>query len=431
MEERSAVPRLSFLITGALLPLILFLYAIFLLIYLKGIPFRGFFAALAALKKEKRGERSPFQAVTLALAGTLGVGNMVGVAAALKEGGAGVLFWMWLSCLAAMVVKYAEIVLSIRKKRHALEGSGATSYMPRWAGVCFCALCLLCAFSVGCALQTKAFADALSSGVKSSLRPTLALLSGVLLCLPLGAALFKKGTSIPRLTLWLVPLMSLLYVLLCTGVLLSNTGSLLPALKAILTSPFSLKSATLGGSATLFTALRLGVVRGILSNEAGCGTAPFAYSDAPEKSARAQGTLGMVEVAFDTLFLCTLTGLSLLVYPESLEAATAIDALLTAFSSVFGSAAKPLLTLSLYFFALATLLCWSFYGKQCIGFLFKHRRATPIFSLLFGAVVIFAPLIPEGVILSVADLTITSMTLINLTFLFFHRKELQSRSPSS
>lgn len=407
------------------MPLILFLCALFLLIYLKGVPFRGFFSLLAALKKEKRGERSPFQAVTLALAGTLGVGNMVGVAAALKEGGAGVLFWMWLSCLAAMVVKYAEIVLSIRKKRQFPAGSGATCYMPRWAGGCFCALCLLCSLSVGCALQTGAFADALSSGVKSNLRSALALLSGILLCLPLSTALFQKGTSIPRLTLWLVPLMSLLYVLLCIGVLLSNAGSLLPALKAILTSPFSLKSAALGGSATLFTALRLGVVRGILSNEAGCGTAPFAYSDAPEKSARAQGTLGMVEVAFDTLFLCTLTGLTLLVCPKSLEAPTAIDTLLTAFSSVFGRAAKPLLTLSLYFFALATLLCWSYYGQKCLSNLFPKKKTALLFYPLFCLAVLLSPLLKEETVLAIADPTVTLMTLLNLLFLFKNRTVLR------
>ena len=152
--------RFNTLLSGVLLPAVLALCALFFLIYLKGAPFFTFFSDLRGLGASKRSV-APIKAACLALAGTLGVGNMVGVAAAIKEGGAGVLFWMWVSSFAAMVVKYAEIKLSIRRRIAGKEGfeGGAMYYMPHACGVCFALLCLICAFSVGGGMQSSAFSS--------------------------------------------------------------------------------------------------------------------------------------------------------------------------------------------------------------------------------------------------------------------------------
>ena len=418
--------RFNTLLSGILLPAALALCALFFLIYLKGAPFSTFLSDLRGLGASKRSASAPIKGACLALAGTLGVGNMVGVAAAIKEGGAGVLFWMWVSSFAAMVVKYTEIKLSIRHRVAGKEGfeGGAMYYMPHACGVCFALLCLICAFSVGGGMQSSAFC-ALFAGGRQGAGILFPLAAGVLLCLPLSAVLFMGKGRISDLTAWLVPLMSLLYLFLCLGVLIRYRKALPAAFTQILSSAFRPQSALLGGGAGLLTTLRLGVVRVILSNEAGCGTAPMAHSAYGSEHAGAQGALGAVEVAFDTLFLCTLTGLCLLVYPQCLQADSGMGALLHVFVSVFGRGARPLLAIAIYFFALATLLCWSFYGRRCLSFLFKEKKTDRIFDLLFLLAVLICPFLKEEWVLAVADPTIASMTLLNLFFLFVHRRRLR------
>lgn len=412
---------------GIVLPAVLLFSAIFFLIYMKGAPFRTLLTDLRDLRNKREEGQSPLKAVTLALAGTLGVGNLVGVAAALLEGGAGVLFWMWLSCPAAMVVKYAEIKLCMQHRVKTPRGwlGGAMYYMPPWAGRLFAALCLACAFSVGCAMQSGAFANALIATTHPPLPRLCALLCGALLCLPLAVALFCSR-RISDLTVWLVPAMSLLYFFLCLAVLIAYRQNLCCALTEIIRGAFYPKSALLGTGTGIFTALRLGVVRGILSNEAGCGTAPMAHGGSSAKSSSGQGALGVVEVAFDTLFLCTLTGLCLLVCPKELlfGASGAIAALLAVFTSIFGASAKLLLAVAIYFFAIATLLCWSFYGKSCLSFLFRGKKTDKIFYVVFCIATFLSPLLNEEAVLAFADPVIAAMTLLNLFFIFRRRREL-------
>lgn len=369
------------------------------------------------------------RAVALALAGTLGVGNLVGVAAALLEGGAGVLFWMWLSCFASMVMKFTEIKLGMAYRQVTKQGNfqgGAMFYMSKKAGRIFALLCLLCSLTVGCAMQSSAFAGAILGKTACGFP---GLLAGALLLLPLAAALYKGKSRLFDLTALIVPLMSALYIFLCMILLIHHRTALPQALFSVFKNAFYPKSALLGGGVSIFTVLRLGIVRGILSNEAGCGTAPMAHGTSGAESSDGQGALGMVEVAFDTLLLCSLTGLCLLVCPSSLEETSGISALIHAFSSVFGGLAKPLLSLSIYFFAIATLLCWAFYGRQCLSFLFPKKKSDRIFDLLFCLTAFLAPLLAEDAILSFADPIITLMTILNLYFLFKHRKDLRSSKP--
>ncbi|MBQ8911870.1 MAG: sodium:alanine symporter family protein, partial [Clostridia bacterium] len=170
---------------------------------------------------------------------------------------------------------------------------------------------------------------------------------------------------------------------------------------------------------------RLGVVRGILSNEAGCGTAPMAHAAASTERGSAQGALGMVEVAFDTLLLCSLTGLALLVYPPAMAENNGISMILSVFSSVFGRASTILVPLSILLFAFATLLCWCYYGRQCVCFLTRKRIPLLLFDLLFLLTLLFSPLLCEEQILSLCDPVISTMTLFNLAALFLHRKEIK------
>jgi AGCS family alanine or glycine:cation symporter len=296
-------------------------------------------------------------------------------------------------------------------------------YMPSPFDKVFSFLCILCAFSVGCAMQASAFASSFSQLVP--IHKALLILPLLLLMIPV----FLKGKSkIFDLAAILVPAMSLLYIAICMCVLFRYKSALPGVFERIFKEAFRFKSIALGAGSGMLTALRLGVVRGILSNEAGCGTAPLAHAATTSESGNAQGSLGVIEVAFDTLLLCSLTGLSLLVYPPALEEHGGMAMLFAVFSSVIGKAALLLLPLSILLFAFATLLCWCYYGRRCTVYLTKNPRCTLFFDLLFSGVLLLSPFLSEGLLLAFCDLVISLMTILNLSALFLHRKEIKHGS---
>lgn len=397
------------------LPAALTASALFFLFYLKGYPFRRVPGGA------RGGNASSFRAVTMALAGTLGVGNITGVADAVMKGGAGVLFWMWISSLAAMVVKYAEIVLLMRKCRAASDPGapvGPTVYMrPAGAAVLFALFGLLAGFTVGSGLQATAVCRA--AGLFFPLPPLLFSAS-----LGLSALFFilRGKHTLFALTSVLVPAMSFLYVGMCLAVIVRGAQGVPSALFEIFRGAFGFETAARGCTATAFCALRFGVIRGLLSNEAGCGTAPIAHAHASALPER-QGKLGVWEVAVDTLLLCTLTGLTLLLSGASADEPT--RAVGRALSGVFGRSSGVLLTLALFVFAFATLLCWSVYLDSFVSFLFRRSRrrkaAVAAARILFCLFACCACFIDEDLLWTLSDLAVCGMTLINLIYLFVNR----------
>ena len=392
----------------------------------------------------RTGGISPFRALTVALAGTLGVGNIVGVASALYLGGAGAVFWMLISALVAMGLKYAEITLALRHRRVLPDGSytgGAPCYaedglrrlgLPRLgrllAGT-FAVLCLLNALTMGSLLQVNAAAGAMEAGF--SVPP---LLTGCGVALLAAVTVLGGARRISALTEKLVPFMTVGFLIVCIALLILRRERIPCALRAIWEDALTPVSAG-GGIAGFLTArgVRMGVMRGLISNEAGCGTAPMAHVAADVDLPARQGLFGVVEVFVDTVLLCTVTALCILV-SDSGPTAFGADVTRTAqaaFSSVLGEWAGGFFALSILLFGVATVLCWGHYGMTCAEYLTRGRapRAVKtIYVLLLAVSLIAGSLTAPALAWEVADAVIALMTVLNLSLLVLLAREVREET---
>lgn len=419
----------------------------FYLLKLKGFYLlhpRAVFRSL--LKDSNTSGISPLKALTMALAGTLGVGNIVGVATALYLGGAGAVFWMIFSALVAMVLKYAEILLAVKHRRYTPEGrpeGGAPYYirdglktagLPRFGkvlSVIFGVLCLVNTFTMGSMLQANAVAGAMDQGFHVPLWLTGLLLG--LLCIP---AVKGGATRISNVTQRIVPIMTVGFLVLCCAVLVLRYDRIGGAVKDIFQSAFDFSSVG-GGVAGFLTSsgVRYGIMRGLMSNEAGCGTAPMAHASAETDSPAAQGVLGLVEVFVDTILLCSVTALSILV-SDSGPRAFGEDGVRTAqaaFSSVLGDWAGYFFALAVLFFGLATILCWAHYGMTSLRAMLRHRprllrAGETLFPFAFAATVLLGAVSAPAGVWTLADGALGIMTLINLAVLLFMHKEVAAET---
>ena len=433
---------IRWIVTGGGVPILLMLSGGFFLFYLRGYPWRAPRRMMASLlRSEGKGGVSSFRALMMALAGTLGVGNIVGVANALFIGGAGAVFWMWISALVAMILKYAEILLAVRYRRTDFDGNffgGAVYYIKehflskgkRRIGMVlssvFAVLMILDALTMGCVIQVNAVSSA-TEGVMG-LSPFVCALLLLLFTVPL---LVRGSRGISALTEYLVPIMTGGYIVLSVAVLIMRREALGEALSSIVTEAFSPRSAG-GGIVGFLTskALRVGTMRGLLSNEAGCGTAPSAHACADAKSPAAQGVWGIFEVFVDTILLCTATALVILVSGESISAYGSDGVMLTirAYSSVLGDFAGWFFAAAVFCFGYATVLCWSGYGLENLKFLTKKPRWRRLYFIAVAAAIVFGAFAAPQSVWDVSDFAITALTGINLTVLLFMRKEIYSET---
>lgn len=428
---------LVWLLGGGAIPVLLTLAGIFFLLYLRGGPFRSPRRMLRALLHRSGSGVSPFRAVTLALAGTLGVGNIVGVANALWLGGAGALFWMWVSALLAMLLKYAEILLAVAHRRTAPDGShsgGAVQYIrdrfPSRAGALLAALfgslTVLDALSMGCVIQVNAVASALHGTLGVPLPAAGALL--LLLALPV---ILRSSRAVSALTEYLVPIMSLGYLVLSVAVLVIRRDALGGALVSVFREAFHPASAA-GGVLGFLTSrsLRIGTMRGLLSNEAGCGTAPTAHACAATDSPASQGVWGIFEVFADTILLCTVTALVILVSFPSVRAwgDDAVMMTISAYTGVLGPWAKWFFCAAVFCFGYATVICWAGYGREAIRSLTRRRLPLALYLLAFAVCIPVGAMLAPSAIWSAADFAIASMTAINLFVLLACRKEIRDET---
>lgn len=435
---------------GGIVPLFLAFCGIFFIIYLR-FPFSVLCErrdtrknnCQTITKSKKRAGISGFSALTVALAGTLGVGNITGVASALILGGAGSIFWMWVSALLAMVLKYAEIVLAHGHARvcGTEKHGGAMYYLHdgfrgekgRGLALVFSFFCLMNSLAMGCMLQSEAVTGAFH-GVS---RP-VAVLVGAMLALLVALVVFGGdggGGNIPTLTTVIIPVMSALYVVMSLCVIIKNVGSLPHVLREIFRSAFNFRSAvggTLGFGAS--RAIRYGFMRGLLSNEAGCGTAPTAHASSSVVSPRDQGLLGVLEVFVDTILLCSATAFSILLTVgtdaeilSSFAAGGEMRLVLTSYSSFFGKSALPLMATAVFFFAYATIVCQIFYGVETLRFLTDKKRVRTFYKLVCLVFVFLgaAKINAGGISFFLSDLALGSMTVINLAALLKMRKEIK------
>ena len=427
---------LKWILTGGLIPPVLLLCGVFFLVYLRGYPFRAPTKWGSALRASEGGGVSSFRALMQALAGTLGVGNVVGVANAIAIGGAGAMFWMWISALLAMILKYAEILLAVAHRRMGKHGffGGAVYYIrdlfdrlhkPRVGivvSVAFAVLMLVNAVSMGCVLQVNAVSEALR--VVTHIPPWLC--GTILLCLTLPL-LLRGSRGISALTEYLVPIMTLGYVLLSLLVLLLRREEIPTALLSILRGAFCTEGVAGGVIGFLSSrALRVGTMRGLLSNEAGCGTAPTAHAQAQAQSPAAQGIWGILEVFVDTILLCTATALVILVGKDaSLLAQDGILLTIRAYESVLGGWASYFLAAAVFCFGYATLLCWGGYGLESLRFLTHKKGWGYLYCAVFSLCILLGAYRAPTLVWDVADFSIAALTTLNLFVLLFSMREIR------
>ena len=368
---------------------------------------------------------SPFGALCTALAGTLGVGNIVGVSGAVALGGAGAVFWMWVSSAAAMVLKYAEVALGVKYRRAGADGyhGGAPYYIrdaagkPRLARI-FAILCVAASFTLGNSVQARAAADAGSVTLGIHPAATGAVIAAVCLAVSFGGV-----KRIASFTVKLIPFLTLVFIIMSVASVISARERIPAVFAEIFSSAFTPSSAGGGIAGFLLSrSLRYGIARGIASNEAGCGTAPTAHAAADVDSPAKQGIWGIVEVAVDTVFLCTLTALVILVNGTS--GGEGIAPVLDGFSACFGRAAGYIVCACVFFFALSTVLCWSFYGCEAIASVTASKRAKRVYLTVFFFAVIPFSLADTVFLWEISDLVISLMTVINVAVLISRRREI-------
>lgn len=321
----------------------------------------------------KGGGISPFQAVSTALAGTMGVGNITGVATALVLGGPGAIFWMWVSALFGMMTKYAEVVLAVRFRGTDKNGAhcgGPMRYLSKGLhapllAAAFSALCVAASFGIGNMAQSNAISGALLASFSVPV-----WVSGIAAALAVGLVVVGGIRRIGKIAELTIPLMSVLYILFALLVIVQNLSAVPAAFGEIISGAFTPRSALGGcGGWGIARAMRFGFARGVFSNEAGLGSAPIAHAAADTDSPVRQGMWGMFEVFADTLVCCTLTALVLLttgVLELPLESGAMTSA---AFSHGLGELGGAFVSVSLVFFALSSMLGWCYYGESCLNYL--------------------------------------------------------------
>lgn len=411
---------------GIGVPILLILSGIFYCFRLKAFHFFHPIKVIKCLITKEKGKGvSSAKALTLALAGTLGVGNMVGVASAIALGGYGAVFWMWVSALVAMILKYAEIVLAMRHRRFDSEGKphGAAMYYikdlfkgNRLGGAIaavFALFCILNALSMGGMIQVNAAARAME-GVFGI--PSIAV--GVVLGMIALYAMIRGTSGILGLTEKLVPFMTVGFVALSLAVICIKPHNAAEAISLIFEQAFTLRSGMGGISGFLMSgALRYGTMRGILSNEAGCGTAPTAHAVSDCKSPARQGVWGIFEVFVDTVLLCTLTALVIIISGSRAEGDDYMMMTVNGYTSVLGELAGGFIAISVLLFGLATVLCWGHYGMESVRYLSGKKFYTSAFVVCYTACVISGAVLSGDFIWEAADFAIGGMTVINLCVL--------------
>lgn len=370
---------------------------------------------------------SSFRALCTALAATVGTGNLVGVAGAIALGGPGSIFWMWICALLGMMTKFAEATLAVCfRNRNSRETMGGPMYMIRYGlgdkwhplACVYCILGIFASFGVGNAAQIDAlltgiggvadyFGMELTSGGKLLLGAGLALLVAFLM---LGGA-GRIGSAAELL----VPLVSCWYVALCLCVLLQRCRLIPGAVLAIVGGAFSPSAFTGGMVGSLFQTLRIGVARGVFTNEAGMGTASIAHGGAKVEMEAQQGLMGIMEVFLDTIVICTLTALVILV--SGVEIPYGIDAggslTIQAFSAVCGGWVSVFLAVAMCCFAFATILGWSLYGARCAQYLFGADSWKP-YALAQSTVVLLACMMKTATVWTAAEILNGLMAIPNL-----------------
>ena len=370
------------------------------------------------------GDVSQFQALTTALASTIGTGNIIGVGTAIFLGGPGAVFWCWIAGVFGIATKYAESLIAVKYRVRTRDGrmqGGAMYALERglnlkWLGVAFALLATIASFGIGCGTQINAIAEVIENNVPFHIPPiAIGIVGGILTAVVIIGGI----QSIASVCEKLVPFMAIFYVLGCIIILGINSDTLLPAIGAILRLAFT-PGAVAGGlvGQGLLIALRFGVARGLFSNESGMGSAPLVASAAQTRNPVRQALVSATGTFWDTVVVCLMTGLVLVTTimknPSiNMDSVTDGGQLTTLAFSQIPVLGPIILVVGIITFAWSTILGWSYYGERCAQYLWGKKSLLP-YKLIFVAVVVVGPVLALDLVWTIADILNALMAIPNL-----------------
>ena len=426
------VPMLVLLVGGGIL----------LTVRTFGVQFRKFGYAMRntlgkvfSKSEAKEGEITPFQAMSTALAGTVGTGNIAGITTAVTLGGAGTIFWLWITALIGMATKYSEVLLAVRFRERNKYGDwvgGPMYYIKnglgknwRWLGAIFCIFAALAAFGIGNAVQVGNITDSINTVILSfnpsfEGQKTVNVVLGILLMVLTGIVIFGGIKRLGSVTEKLVPVMAVIYIVACLVVVIYYAKTLPAVFHDIFVGAFTPSGVTGGAVGSMILVITWGVKRGVFSNEAGLGSAPMAHAATSETDPVKQGLYGIFEVFMDTIVICTLSGLTILCAAKGagldlnygVEGSTSLNA--AALGTVFTQKGGAIIiAVGLALFAFSTILGWALYGTRCCEFLFGPKAIKP-YQVIFLVVIFVGATMDLGLAWSIADTLNGLMALPNL-----------------
>ncbi|MFA6179599.1 MAG: sodium:alanine symporter family protein [Candidatus Methylopumilus sp.] len=406
---------------------------LYLTVLLKGLQFRVLplaFRLIFSKTVGQEGDISHFAALMTALAATVGIGNIVGVATAITLGGPGAVFWMWMTGLVGMVTKYSEAVLAIKyreKGPHGMRG-GPMYYLSKgaglpWLGSLFAVFTALAAFGIGNMAQANATAEIFKSTFHI---PSYA--TGFTLMVLTGLVIMGGIRSIGRFTSFLVPFMIIAYVGTALVVLAININKIPHAFYLIFYHAFNPAAATGGfAGATIAAAMRYGIARGVFSNESGLGSAPIAAAAARTKDPVSQALVSMTQTFIDTLVVCTMTALVILTANSWTQGVSAGQLTSASMFETLGETGRVIVAISTALFAYSTLIGWHYYGEKAVEYLFGHRSIN-IYRLIFTFAVMIGASVSLELVWNFSDLMNGMMAIPNLIGLLMLSKVIKAET---
>ena len=426
------VPMLVLLVGGGIL----------LTVRTFGVQFRKFGYAMRntlgkvfSKSEAKEGEITPFQAMSTALAGTVGTGNIAGITTAVTLGGAGTIFWLWITALIGMCTKYSEVLLAVKFRERNKYGDwvgGPMYYIKnglgknwKWLGAIFCIFAALAAFGIGNAVQVGNITDSINTVILSfdpsfEGQKTVNVVLGILIMVLTGIVIFGGIKRLGSVTEKLVPIMAVIYIVACLVVVIYYAGTLPAVFHDIFVGAFTPSGVTGGAVGSMILVITWGVKRGVFSNEAGLGSAPMAHAATSETDPVKQGLYGIFEVFMDTIIICTLSGLTILCAAKGagldlnygVEGTTSLNA--AALGTVFTQKGGAIIiAVGLILFAYSTILGWALYGTRCCEFLFGPKAIKP-YQIIFLIVIFVGATMDLSLAWSIADTLNGLMALPNL-----------------
>ena len=386
-------------------------------------------------KTAKDGSISPFQAVCTALAGTVGTGNIAGVAGAVAIGGPGAVFWMWCSAFLGMCTKFSEVVLAIHFREKNAQGEyigGPMYYIKnglgakwKWLASLYALFGVLTVFGTGNATQVNTIVSSIDTALTSfnlidaDQVSVMKLMIGIIIALLVSVVLLGGIKRIGQVTEKLVPFMALLYIVLSVGVILLNIQNIPHVFRMIFEGAFSPRAVTGGLVGSLFISLKKGVSRGIFSNEAGLGTGSIAHACSDTDDAVQQGYFGIFEVFMDTIVICTLTALVILCsgVPVNYGQTAGAELTISGFISTYGNWVSIFTAISMCCFAFSTIISWGLYGSRCVEFILTSKAVKP-FLVVYSLVSIVGATVDLGLLWDIAETFNGMMAIPNLVALF-------------